>query len=73
MLDFIPRIELNTVTYNAARSAFQARVDIHRAGRTFRYPCEVKGPMDMGEDEVHSRLCDAALAMSDSPRLHSAR
>ena len=66
------RIELGDVRYNAKHGAFEARVDIHRDGNVFRYPCEVKGPLNMDIDRVRQHRTQRALNMSDSgPRLHS--
>lgn len=59
-------VEIGPVRYNPARGAFEARVDIARAGRTFRYPCEVRGPVTMDEEIVRSALASHALGMSDS-------
>lgn len=66
------RIELGDVRYNAKQGAFEARVDIHREGQVFRYPCEVQGPLDMDIVRVKQHLTQRAINMSDSPsRLHS--
>jgi len=46
---------------------FEARVDIKRAGITYRYPCNLPGPENMDIREVSSRLRNLALCMSDSP------
>ncbi|WP_323035317.1 orotidine 5'-phosphate decarboxylase [Pararhodobacter sp.] len=40
-------MEIKTLKYDAAAGAFEARVDIERDGRTFRYPCLVRGPQTM--------------------------
>lgn len=70
----MPKIELGNVRYNAKDGAFEARVDVHRNGSTFRYPCDVKGPLDMDISRVRSQLAQRALLMSDSgARLHSHR
>ena len=65
------KIKLGDVKYNAQRSAFEARVDIERGGTTFRYPCEVAGPMNMDIQRVKSGLTRHALRQSDSPALVS--
>ena len=68
----MPRIEFGNVRYNAKDGAFEARVDVHRDGTTFRYPVEVKGPMDMDISRVRSHLTQRALQMSDTRTgLHS--
>lgn len=61
------KITLGEVRYNAARGAFEGRVDIERAGRTFRYPCEVPGPVSMDVTRVKSGLTRHALRQSDTP------
>ncbi|MBS1301963.1 orotidine 5'-phosphate decarboxylase [Loktanella sp. SALINAS62] len=60
------QINLGSVRYNATAGAFEARVDIQRAGQTFRYPCQVAGPMTMDMERVKSGLARHALRMSDS-------
>ncbi|MBU0780723.1 MULTISPECIES: orotidine 5'-phosphate decarboxylase [Loktanella] len=60
------QINLGDVRYNATAGAFEARVDIQRAGRTFRYPCMVAGPLNMDMDRVRTGLAKHALRMSDS-------
>ena len=60
-------IRFGRIEYNAARQAFQARVDINRGGATFRYPCEVRGPLDMDTQMVRHALAAQAMGMSDSP------
>lgn len=68
----MPKIELGNVRYNAKDSAFEARVDVSRDGKTFRYPCVVKGPLNMEISRVRAHLARRALQMSDSgARLHS--
>ena len=59
-------INLGHVRYNPAAGAFEARVDIERAGRTFRYPCQVAGPVTMDMGAVRRGLARNALRMSDS-------
>ena len=60
------RIKMGDVHYNAGAGAFEARVDIHRDGRTFRYPCQVPGPVTMDLMDVRKRLARTAIGMSDS-------
>ncbi|SHI96676.1 orotidine 5'-phosphate decarboxylase [Wenxinia saemankumensis] len=65
-------VRFGRINYNAARQTFEARVDVMRGGRTFRYPCEVAGPLNMDEGIVRNALAAQAQAMSDTPRsLHS--
>ncbi len=59
-------LTVENVRYNAAIGAFQARVDIERCGTTYRYPCEVKGPITMGMNKVRRDLARHASKMSDS-------
>ena len=59
-------INLGDVRYNAQAGAFEARVDIQRNGATFRYPCQVAGPVTMDMETVRSGLARHALRMSDS-------
>jgi len=54
------------VSYDTLRCAFSGRVDVDRAGRTFRYPCEITAPADADPAWVHRALTARALAMSDS-------
>jgi len=54
------------VSYDALRGAFAGRVDVDRAGRIYRYPCEVAAPADADPAWVHRALTARALAMSDS-------
>jgi len=62
----MPTIEVVSVNYNPARNSFQGRVDISANGRRFRYPCEVKGPIDMDMTFVRSQLARQAVNMSDT-------
>ena len=60
------QISLGPVRYNAAAGAFEARVDIRRKSGTFRYPCEVAGPVSMDPELVRRKLKARAVSMSDS-------
>jgi hypothetical protein len=53
--------------YNPTNYAFEGRIDITRGGQPFRYPCAVKGPENMLISDVHSRMYDQAMRMSDTP------
>lgn len=59
-------ISLGDVRYNARTCAFEARVDVRRKETTFRYPCEVAGPITMDMNDVRAGLRRRALAMSDT-------
>lgn len=59
-------MQIKRVSYNPAIGAFEGRVDISRNGRTFRYPCQVAGPMTMDMDQVHAGLARHAMRMSDT-------
>ena len=63
------QINLGDVRYNPSAGAFEARVDITHSGRTFRYPCQVAGPVTMDMAQVRDGLARHALRMSDSGAL----
>lgn len=60
------QINLGDVRYNATMGAFEARVDIERNGTTFRYPCQVAGPVTMDMERVRHSLATHAMRMSDT-------
>ena len=60
------QINLGDIRYNATAGAFEARVDIERSGTTYRYPCQVAGPMTMEPEHVRKGLARHALRMSDT-------
>lgn len=60
------KVRFKDVHYNARAGAFEARVDIVRGGRTFRYPCSLAGPITMDVGAVRAGLYSRALKMSDS-------
>ncbi len=62
----MPNVTLNEIRYNATAGAFQARVDIQRGEQTFRYPCELAGPMSLDPSTVRRSLIQQAQRMSDS-------
>ncbi|QQA42593.1 orotidine 5'-phosphate decarboxylase [Pelagovum pacificum] len=64
-------VSFGDIRYNAALGAFEARVDISRGGRTFRYPCRMNGPLDLTPDKVRAGLARHAMRMSDSGDLRS--
>ena len=49
-------IHLGQISYNASAGAFEARVDVHRGGHIYGYPCAIDAPLTMGPDDVRSRL-----------------
>ncbi len=59
-------IRLGDVHYNAQTGAFEARVDVQRGERTFRYPCQIEGPQDMDSSWVKAGLTRHALRQSDT-------
>ncbi len=64
--------DVKGIWYNPAASAFEGRIDIHRGGKSFRYPCTVEGPMDMCPKEIRQQMQSQAQRMSDSaPTLFS--
>ncbi|MDO6590335.1 orotidine 5'-phosphate decarboxylase [Loktanella sp. D2R18] len=59
-------VQVKKVWYNPAQAAFEGRVDIVRQGRQFRYPCLVKGPVDMPANDVLAQMKSQAASMTDS-------
>jgi len=66
-------VRLGSVKYDAAKGFFEARVDIDRDGRTFRYPCRVQAPASAPLDWIETALADHALRQSDSRRAPTTR
>ncbi len=64
-------VSFGDIRYNAAIGAFEARVDISRGSRTFRYPARVSGPLDMSPEAVRDGLARSAMRMSDTGDLRS--
>ncbi|KAA9006159.1 orotidine 5'-phosphate decarboxylase [Histidinibacterium aquaticum] len=64
-------VSFGPIRYNAADGAFEAKVDIARDGRTFRYPARYPAPLDMPSHKVRAGLAARARAMSDSGDLRS--
>jgi len=58
------RIALGDIRYNPVTGAYEARVDIDRKGRTYRYPCSVPGTMTMDDDAVRRSLTQQAQTMA---------
>jgi len=58
------RIAVGTIHYNAASSAFEARVDVNQGGRIYRYPCSVPGALSMDESAVRQTLAQQARALA---------
>jgi hypothetical protein len=56
-----------SVGYDAAQGAWEARVDVERQGRTFRYPCRLVASNTVSRDWLEAALTRQALAMSDTP------
>jgi len=59
-------VRVHNVQYNPQMGAFEARVDITRGGKTYRYPCQVTAPMTLGMEQVCDSLTQQAMRMSDS-------
>jgi len=57
-------ISLGNIRYNPTSGAYEARVDIDRKGRTYRYPCSVPGTLMMEEGAVRRGLTQQALQMA---------
>ena len=64
-------IRLGSVRYDAITGAFEARVDVERDGRTFRYPCRVEAPESAPRDWIEQALTRHALRQSDTGRSQS--
>ena len=60
-------ITLEPIRYNAARAAFEAVVDIHSEGRTFRYPCSVPGGLAAEPTRIESALIAEARRKAAGP------
>lgn len=59
-------ISMGHIQYNARTASYEARVDIHAEGRTFRYPCAVPGSLQMKPQDVRSALIAQARRMGES-------
>ncbi len=57
-------IELGNIRYNPVTGAYEARVDIDRKGRTYRYPVSVPGSLMMEESVVRRGLTQQAQQMA---------
>ena len=57
-------ISLGNIRYNPTTGAYEARVDIDRKGRTYRYPCSIPGSLMMSENAVHHGLTQQAMKMA---------
>ncbi|MCF2871252.1 orotidine 5'-phosphate decarboxylase [Octadecabacter sp. G9-8] len=57
-------ILLGNIRYNPTTGAYEARVDIDRKGRTYRYPCSIPGTLMMDESAVRRGLALQAMKMS---------
>jgi hypothetical protein len=58
------KIALGNIRYNPVNGAYEARVDINRQGRTYRYPCSVPGSLLMDEADVRRGLTRQAHLMA---------
>ncbi|WP_210530243.1 orotidine 5'-phosphate decarboxylase [Rubellimicrobium arenae] len=67
-------VTVKSLRYDSAQGTYEARVDVERDGRTFRYPCRVEAPESAPRDWIEQALTRHALRQSDSgrdqPRLH---
>ena len=59
-------VKLTKIHYDADTRRFEARVDITRNERVFRYPCVLTPPADMTKDQIRLGLIAQAIHMSDS-------
>ena len=64
-------LRFGPIRYNAALGAFEARVDVTRGSRTFRYPARLNAPISLPPETVRDGLARDALRMSDSGDLRS--
>ena len=55
--------QVQNVTYNPARRAFEARVVIADGAELFTYPCQLRAPMDMDATLAARRLAEMAGRM----------
>lgn len=64
------KITLGPVRFDQQRLTYQARVDVLRDGRTFRYPCQVTAAANADPAAICHGLVQQALKMSDSASVH---
>ena len=64
-------LSFGTIHYNPRAGAFEARIDITRGCRTFRYPARISAPVDTPIDMIREGLARNAMRMSDSGDLRS--
>lgn len=57
-------ISLGNIRYNPTTGAYEARVDIDRKGRTYRYPCSIRGTLTMDETLIRRGLTQQAMRMA---------
>lgn len=58
-------ISVGNVRYNPTTGAYEARVDIDRKGRTYRYPCSIPGTLMMSPSAVTRGLAKQAKQMAN--------
>ncbi|SLN36424.1 hypothetical protein [Pseudooctadecabacter jejudonensis] len=58
------RIAVGDICYNPTNGAFEARVDIDREGRTYRYPCSIPGTLMMDDATIRRSLTQQAQKMA---------
>ena len=59
-------VTLGAIRYNVQKGMFEARVDVRRGDRTFRYPCQVSAPSDVDSGWIETKLTQQALGQSDT-------
>lgn len=64
----MPQITLGPIAFDERNGTYEARVDIRRNGRMFRYPCRISAQPKADPAAIRAGLMRQALAMSDSPR-----
>lgn len=68
------QIAVGDIRYNPVTGAYEARVDIDRKGRTYRYPCSVAGSLMMEDAAVRQSLTKQAMRLAGREGgLHSVR
>ena len=58
------RIDVGSIRFNPAAGTYEARVDINRNGRMYRYPCSVPGTLMTDEEQILQGLTQQAQQMA---------
>ncbi|MEL6958800.1 MAG: orotidine 5'-phosphate decarboxylase [Pseudomonadota bacterium] len=57
-------VHLSGIHYNPTNGAFEARADIERMGRTYRYPCSIPGTLTMEDHAIRAGLEQQAVRLA---------